>query len=176
MEADNNSKKIKLKILTIYISGIILWGILWIPAGGYSLMTASPLLWFPYVAAIVILLINMFLWSDPDRDAECDNYEKELAKIQYLERNAAHMVTAITGALIIAAAISAIKENAPVPGDVILFESAAFICAVVGVLPKYWIPSKKGEWMMILRHLKTVPFTWAISLFLAGLLMLLDWM
>ena len=168
--------KLKRNIFLIYSLGCGVWFIVWYFLDGYGLMSNTFLLWFPFIACLIILIANMLLWKSIERNEDCENYDKELQKIQYVERNAAHMVTAITGVLIIAAAISAMKGNTPIPKDVIMFESTAFICSVVGVLPKYWIPSKKSHWMVVLRHLKTVPFTYAISLFLSGLLTLLYWL
>lgn len=131
------------------------------------------LLWFPFVSCFVILIANALLWVAAP---SYENYEVEVPVIQFVERNAAHVVTAITGSILIAVAISAIKSQAPIPKEFILFQAAAFICAVVGVLPLYWIPSKKVHWLVILRHLKTVPFSYAIVLFLTGLVILLHWL
>lgn len=119
----------------------------------------------------MFLLIRIESINDDDED-----YTKELNKMQLIENSAANMVTAITGVLIISAAISVMKDDTPIPTLVILFESAAFICAVVGVLPKYWVPSPKATWLFLLRHFKTVIHTYSISLFLGGLLALLDWL
>ena len=112
-------------------------------------------------------------WNNDDRKKE---YKSELKKMQYIERNAAHMVTAVTGVLFILAAITAMKNTAIFPRKVIMFESCALIFAVVGVLPKYWIPQAKVTLFRFLRHLKTVLYTFSISLFLGGLLLLLKLM
>ena len=168
--------KLKKILISVYLLGIIGWCLTWFFVDGFQYSSKIYLLWFPFIACIVILVVNLLLWKDIDKVDDPDNYDKELQKIQYVERNAAHMVTSITGVLLIATAISAIKSNSPIPSEAILFESLAFICAVVGVLPKYWIPSRKPYWLVILRHLKTVPFTYAISLFLGGLIILLNWL
>ncbi len=36
----------------------------------------------------------------------------------------------------------------------------AFLLAVIGVLPLYWVPQSAYA-ITLLKHLKTVPFTWA---------------
>ena len=163
-------------IFMIYSLGCVLWFIAWYLIEGYDIMNQNKLIWVPFVSCLIILLSNMFLWRTIEDHEYATSYKKELIKIQYVEKNAAHMVTAITGVLIIAAAVSVMKDNASIPGEVIKFESAAFICAVVGVLPKYWVPSTQGHWLEVLRHVKTVPFTFSISFFLGGLLSILRWL
>ena len=169
-------RRLKIIIIIVYSIGIVLWLLAWLLIDGIELSSQINLLWIPFLACILILAVNLSLWINLDVLHDCNNYDKELEKLQYVERNAAHMVNAITGLLLIAAAISVMKKNALIPPDVIIFESSAFICVVVGVLPKYWIPSKRPFWLVILRHCKTVPFTYAISLFLGGLIILLNWL
>lgn len=168
--------KLKVKIITVYSVGLALWFLIWFLVGGFNLSYQNGLLWIPFLSCIMILALNLLLWTNLEVVHDCEKYDKELEKLQYVERNAAHMVNAITGLLLIAAAISVMKQNAFIPKGVIIFESIAFVCAVVGVLPKYWIPSQKPFWLIILRHMKTVPFTYAISLFLGGLIILLSWL
>lgn len=168
--------KLKREVMIIYLLGIILWVFVWYLIDGFYLSGETKLLWFPFIACIFILITNLFLWKNLEDVHDCDQYENELNKLQYVERNAAHLVTAITGLLLIAAAISDLKGNASIPKSSTMFESIAFICAVVGVLPKYWIPSKKSTWLIMLRHLKTLPYTYSVALFLGGLITLLDWL
>lgn len=164
----------KTGVYLIYILGCLFWIPLWFLI--ISINEMQPLLWIPFIACFVILTFNTLLWYKNDDGEELSNYKKQLSKMQLIEKNAAHMVTAITGFLLIAAAISEMKIDAIIPKDAIMFASAALIFAVVGVLPKYWVPKNRGYWLVILRHLKTVPYTYAISLFLAGLLVLLNWL
>jgi len=164
--------KLRRSVFLIYFLGCCLWLAIWYFVGGYEFMSQNLLFWFPFLSCLFILISIISFWRVA---ISYEKYEVELRLIETVEKHAAHMVTAISTVLIIAAAISAIKGQALLPKEFILFESMAFICAVVGVLPLYWIPSQNVHWLVMLRHLKTVPFTYSISLFLAGLLVLLCW-
>lgn len=165
--------KLRRYVLLIYLLGCGFWLIVWHLVGGYEFMSYTLMLWLPFLSCFIIMGSNMLLWCGP---ISYEKYDVELDAIKFVETNAAHMVTAIAGTLVIAAAISAIKNQTPLPKEFIVFQSVAFICAVVGVLPLYWVPSRRVNCLVMLRHLKTVPFTYAISLFLAGLLRLLYWL
>ena len=159
--------------LLLYLLGCGFWLVVWYFVGGYALMNRIKLLWFPFLSCFAILISNLLLWIVATTYEE---FERESNRIEFVERNAAHMITAITGSLIIAAAISAMKSQVSLPKEFIIFQSIAFICTAVGVLPLYWIPSERTHWLVMLRHFKTVPFTYGISLFLGGLLILLCWL
>ncbi|MCK5133845.1 MAG: hypothetical protein KAR40_17050 [Candidatus Sabulitectum sp.] len=178
-------KKVFYPTSKVYFIGCVGWVGVWYLVDG-QVYPSKGILWLPYLSTYIILIPNMILrrFSDEEnvenKEHENNNvkgkYDIELKKMQYIEKNAAHMVTAITGVLIISAAISAMKNTEMIPKEAIMFESLALILAVVGVLPKYWIPSTKDNWLNWLRHYKTVFYTFSISLFLGGLLLLLEWM
>jgi hypothetical protein len=176
------SKKVLQQPSMVYLFGCLGWVGVWYLVDG-QLYPSKGILWLPYLSTYIILIPNLILrrFSDEENKEHENNnvkgkYDIELDKMQYIEKNAAHMVTAITGVLIISAAISAMKSTEMIPKEAIMFESLALILAVVGVLPKYWIPSPKDTWLKWLRHFKTVFYTFSISLFLGGLLLLLEWM
>lgn len=164
---------LKKEVTLIYALGCIFWFATWYFIGGYSIMNNLTVLWFPFVFCIIVLISNALLWAVAP---SYKSYEEELSVIQFVERHAGVVVTAITASIFIGFAISAIKTQAPLPEAFILFQSAAFISAFGGVLPLFWIPSNKVHWLVMLRHIKTVPFSFAISLFLGGLIILLGWL
>lgn len=164
---------LKRKIFLIYMIGCGLWPIIWYNCNGFKIMNQIQLLWVPFLSPFVILLSNLFLWRGV---VGYKDYMVELTAIEFVERNSSYVSSAIYGVIVMASAILAVKNTIFLPKEFIIFESLAFIFVVVGTFPLYWIPAKKVRWLVLLRHLKTVPFTYSIAFFLSGLLTLLHWL
>lgn len=171
----HNKRKTRKWILGIYAVSLALWIGIWLYSYLFGTLVLDLSFSVPFILSLIVLGFNVLLWSRFEKNEDELVYANELTKMQLVERNAANIATAITGVLLVAAALSAMKGNEPIPRQVITYQSVALILSVGGVLPKIWIPSRIVEWLLILRHIKTILLTFAIALFLIGLLDLLHW-
>lgn len=165
-------------IIWIYVGGAVVWLLLWVPMNGYSQLVTIPLLWASFATCFVIFFLNSALLYVHEH---LGNIETEVEYIAFVERNASYVVAGvfvtflITNALIITRSIVGLKLDA-LPTEFYQFQLVALVFAIVGVLPLYWIPPDRQRWLHVLRHLKTVPLTFAICLFLGGIIILLEWL
>ena len=158
--------KVQTLSIIIYILGFIGWFILWWCIGACKFAEENTALWFPFGAASLILLANIVIVIIsrplPQR------FQTEVKLIEFVERHAAHLVAGSAGVFIIASTLMNEGDKTVVSNQFVLLMSTSLITAVVGVLPIYWISSSWG--LTVLRHFKTVPFTYSVCLFLAALL------
>jgi len=161
------------KASSIYIFGIILWIAIWlfivIPTFEYGAISfiTSKLGWvslIPFIMGIISMLINAIIW----RKKRCfGDYETEVIVIEIVEGHVRPLVLAISVVILIATNLNVM------PPAFIGYTISALVCAFCGVLPLYWIPCDTVEALVKLRHLKTIPFFYAIFFFSAGLLSLI---
>ena len=122
---------------------------------------------------LVFLLINLVLWIRGESMDMSFTYRMELEKMQYLERNAAHMLTAFS-CIVFLFSLS-YKNDAGIINEHAFYSSIHFFLlsisiALVGVLPKIWIAKSNPLGLVLLRHLKTIFFTYSIFFMLNGII------
>jgi len=155
----------------IYAIGMGLWLVAWHFAGGFTATKKNKFLWVPFFFVLFVLMMQIILWYSR---VQVTNFAIEQSLVKVVETNSQKLIQAIIGTLIIASILSSLKGTSILSHDFLVFESLALIFVVVGVLPIYWIPSEKLEWLFLLRHFKTVPYVYCIGFFLAGVLVLLQ--
>ena len=156
------------KVKWIYIVGIlglgIGWAVVWFTdlKSGYFYSG-----WFfaPLIICFLILFINLLIWWKPRSYKE---YVQEVKIIEFVERNAGCLILAITVAII---AIQVFMGEKGILASVINYQLWALIFAIL-TLALIWIPSDRPDWLVRLRHIKTIFFSYAISLFIAGIIAL----
>ena len=146
--------------LFLYLFGTALWLYLWHLMIGYKLIQEKKMLYISFVGPIVNFLINIVLACY----TRIPDYETELNIYLYVERNA----TTIAGLALAISIFVVLKFGKDTPTfinpstKIFLFLNFwAFLYAVIGCLPLYWIPPVKGA-LTVLRHIKTVPYTYSL--------------
>lgn len=156
-----------------YGVGIAGWFAAWGYFGLFELVFQYPLMLVPLLGGPVVLGLNVIFWR---HESEYGEYDTEFKRLQNLQQYSYFLVTAIIGTLVIAATVIEALDIESIPLDFLYFQSGALIFSMVGVLSLFWIPVDKPDWLNVLRHVKTIFFTYALFAFLGGLLLLVLWM
>lgn len=167
------SKRARTLIDSVFVTSIPLWFVLWYSLGGFSDETQFDSLYIPLILCPLLLVANLWLWRQSTVHA---NFDKEVARIAFLENYGYYLTTAIVGALIVAVTSISIKGSAKLPAAFVSMEAAALLLGIVGVLYVFWIPVGKPLWLFYLRYLKLIPFTYSVCLFAAGVMVLIQWL
>lgn len=170
----------KYKARYVYLTGILLWLIIWAvliygimdqhldlnmfhDAGSWWIFVLVPLL-----GCTIGLLVNMKIWWEP---RPFRDYETEVGVIEFVERNVGPLITAnsIVMSITFLAYARLFEEFPPVAFAVYEILSISFACLV---LPVYWIPSDSPKDLVKLRHVKTLFFFYSIFFLFAALITL----
>lgn len=97
------------------------------------------------------------------------DYNTEEKIYEYVERNTYYLIMAITIFLLVSTSkdITSFMEN-KVDFNLVVYSQALAIVFCIGVLALFWMPTDEdsAHCLVHLRHIKTVFFTYALSLFL----------
>ena len=152
----------------IYFLAGICWLYAWRVLVGYDWLRQMPLLWIAFMGSLFVLAVNFtlaFFSSVPD-------FATELQVFEFVETNAT-TVAGLTLAIAIFVVVTFDKEvqvlGTRTAGKFLWLILWAFLFAVVGCLPLYWMPQRAG-WLTALRHLKTVPFTYSLFILSAAMI------
>lgn len=154
----------------IYGSGLFLWIYLWAKMIGYTFLQEKKLLYIAFLGPIINFLINIVL----SFYTKIPTYETELNIYLYVETNA----TTVAGLSLAIAIFVVLKFNSdtkpvtdnPLSKMFLFLIFWAFLYAIVGCLPLYWIPPVSGG-LTILRHIKTVPYTYSLFTLAAAIIL-----
>lgn len=174
-----------LSVRWVYVAGSLLWLAIWgLIFGGVTLGSFPERFFFvdpapkwpfliPLALGIFVLVGNLLLWWKPGQYAD---YSTEVEVIEFVERNSSWFLIA-SGTFLTAAAFLLTRTQPPpraLPGllPVLIFESASLVCLLLVVM-LYWIPYQRmPRRLALLRHLKTVPFTYGVGFFAAAFIAL----
>lgn len=170
----------------VYAVGLIIWVGIWLGIFvggklGWALMNTvlfgyapyKSLLAFPIFIGCFVLGANLWLWRHPERYA---SYETEVTIIEFVERNSGWFLIA-SGTFLIAAAsfLNRPGSTASLSFPAVLFFESLSLFLLLFVVSLYWIPYRPApKNLALLRHIKTVPFTYSVSFFAAALLALVE--
>lgn len=128
---------------------------------------------FPFTIGLLALVANLWLWWSPMGFA---TYETEVEVIEFVERNSSWFLVA-SGTLLTAAALFLTRSTEgglpppPLAREgllvVVMFELASLLCLFL-VVSLYWVPPDPKK-LALLRHLKTVPYSYGVSFFAAAI-------
>ena len=179
------AKKVKTKIsahieivgkkINIYSIGILFWLLIWglifhrvCNYYGWRLFYLAYLL--PVIGGMFVLWRNYDIWQHA---IEIEEYPREVCLIEFVERNANYVILGIT-ALFIASELIFRDKVVDLTGFY-SFQIFSLIFSIGFVLPLLWKPHKDGDSssLVILRHWKTVWYTYSIYFFLSATLALM---
>ena len=153
----------------IYLVGGFFWVYLWHLLVGFRWLKDKPLLHVPFFGGIFVFGINSLLsllTTVPD-------YDIELKLYPYVEENA-KTVASLSLAIAIFVFFKLEKSekglNSQISRKFLSLILWSFLLAVIGCLPLYWVPPIEG-WLTVLRHLKTVPFTYSIFILSSSIIL-----
>lgn len=157
--------------LFIYLFGMVLWVYLWHKMVGYKLIQEKKLLYIAVIGPIINFLINIILACY----TKVPDYETELNVYLYVERNAT-TIAGLALAISIFVVLKFNQKNQSITSSstkrFLVLNFWAFLYAVIGCLPFYWMPPIKGA-LTILRHVKTVPYTYSLFTLAAAIMIFL---
>jgi hypothetical protein len=158
------------KLLWIYyVLGIFVWFIVCKALFGSINFIKQPFLG-AHLFCLMVLGVN-FLLQLAEKTYSPNNYELEEKIYEYVERNTYYLIMAITIFLLISSSGEAgIFKTANINFRLIVYSQACAIVFCISIIALYWMPTREGkEYCLVhLRHIKTVLFTYALSLFFIG--------
>ena len=139
-----------------------------------ALFGSINLIKLPFVGAhlfcFIVLLINLILQL-AEKTYVPHDYDREEKVYEYVERNTYYLILAITIFLLISTGgNSGLFKTTNINFKLIVYSQASAIMFCIFIIALYWMPTKEGKehWLVGLRHIKTVLFTYALSLFFLG--------
>ncbi len=158
--------------LAIYCLALPGWLYVWHLLVGYDWLNRHPLLYISFFGALFVFAMNIVLAFH----TETPNYLTELSIYSYVEQDA-KTVSGFALAIAIFVLLKFDKEenvmNRPTSRKFLALIFWSFLFAVVGCLPLYWMPPIDG-WLTILRHLKTVPYTYSLFILASAIVIFID--
>lgn len=154
--------------VVIYSLAIPAWLYIWHLLVGYDWLVRRRLLYISLLGALFVFVFNIgfaLITKTPD-------YATELKVYPYVEQNA-KTVAGFALAIAIFVLLKFDKEvsmmERPSSRKFLSLIFWSFLFAVVGCLPLYWMPPMAG-WLTVLRHLKTVPFTYSLFILASAII------
>lgn len=154
----------------VYVVGIGAWLLVWRLTEGFHLMTTRiPLLWLPFVLAILFLFANGVLtFAMPAIGSAA--YEE--SRFVFIGERAQIAIQALASILIVSTIVYGLTIKR-LPIEFVRFMVHAVI-AILGIMaPILWIPDGFAEAFFILRHVQNSALTAGLFLILAGVVVLL---
>jgi hypothetical protein len=152
--------------VAIYAVGLLLWFVLWRSIVGYGWLKEEPLMYLPFLGGALVLAVNIVLAYF----AAIPEYGIEIGIYGFVESNAKTIAAFTLGiaVFVVVTFEKTVKLETEESRKFLELVFASFLLAVVGVLPLFWVPQNYG-WLTTLRHLKTVPYTYSLFIFAAGM-------
>jgi hypothetical protein len=154
--------------LIVYSIGLLLWFFIWHFLVGYSLLKKMKLLYISFLGAPFVFIVNIIVsFFSP-----INEYSQELNLYPYVEANAKTVATlsfAIALFVVLGIKNQKLSESDPCTKLFLWLIFWAFLFSVIGTLPLYWMPPQK-YWFTALRHLKSVPLFYSLSILGAAII------
>lgn len=149
----------QLQFTLVYLAGLAGWVLLWHLMLGLGWLRREKLLHIPFWGGVMVLAVNAILAAA----SQMQVYEVEIGIYGFVETNSITIGGFSLGIAVFVVftfdkAISPMQREESRKFLQLVF--VAFLLAVIGVLPLYWVPQTAYA-ISLLKHLKTVPFTWA---------------
>lgn len=160
--------EVDLAAIIIYTVAFFGWFVVWHYLVGYNWLMQRKLLWVSFLGCLLVFGVNIVLGFY----AKTPDYKTELMIYPYVEQNA-KTVASLALAIAIFVVVRFDKEadilQTPSSRKFLMLIFWAFLFALVGCLPLYWMPPVDG-WLTALRHLKTIPFTYSLFILASAII------
>lgn len=157
-------------VITIYSVALPLWLLVWWAVNGYVLFRRAPLLWLPFIFAIVYLVVNLLMVLLFGADTGSAEYEE--SRFLFIGERAMIAVQATASVLIVATLVYGLTIR-KVPIDFIRFMVYSFVALLGLMAPIIWVPEGAATGLFMLRHFQTVALTFGLFLCVGGIVILL---
>jgi len=149
----------QLQFTLVYLGGLVAWILMWRLVVGFEWLQKERLLHLPFWGGVLVLGINALLAAT----GEMQPYAVEIGIYGFVETNSITIGGFSLGIAVFVVftfdkAISPLQREESRKFLQLVF--SAFLLAVIGVLPLYWVPQTAYA-ITLLKHLKTIPFTWS---------------
>jgi hypothetical protein len=149
----------QLQFTLVYSAGLLAWIVMWRLMVGRGWLRRERLLHIPFWGGVLVLGINILLAAT----GEMQPYAVEIGVYGFVETNSITIGGFSLGIAVFVVftfdkAISPLQREESRKFLQLVF--SAFLLAVIGVLPLYWVPQTAYA-ITLLKHLKTIPFTWS---------------
>lgn len=158
--------------MVIYLVGALGWLLLWWRLISFTALCRNPLLWIPFLAAEWVFLCNIGLCLF-SRDMD---FNSGLSVYAYVEQNAttiSGMALGIAIFVVVEFRDSGLMMDKEIARRFLSLILWSFFISIIGCLPLYWIPARE-DWLMLLKTLKTIPFTYALFILAAAIILFLN--
>lgn len=147
-----------------YVVGAIGWFVIFFWLFGDPI--AKTPYYFAHALCLVVLVVNCFFHWKPYQPAK---YKVEESVYKYVERNTYYLIMAITVFLLISTSQNERLFPESVDFKLIVYSQAAAVGFCIVVLALIWMPTApESKGIVHLRHIKTLFYTYGISLFFIG--------
>ncbi len=165
-----NSKILKLDAssIVLYISAII-WNllILWMMSNNI-IKVNSPIYFFPWALGNIFLIMNLYFSSFYDAEAENDKFAWYEKRVIIVEKNTTTIITLIS--FMLPLTFSLIKS---IPSYLPIFFIANIFCACLSI-GLIWTPKKNIKFIALLKALKTIFYTYSLTLLMLCVIMVMS--
>lgn len=125
---------------------------------------------FPWLLGNIFLMANFYFTRFDDasgvkEDNRFDWYEKRIITV---EKNTTGIITIIS--FILPLSVTLLKDNIPSALVVLFAANIFFACLSVGLI---WIPNKNLRFISLLKSIKTISYTYSITLLLISAIMIM---
>lgn len=165
-----NSKIIKVDAgsIAFYIS-ILLWNLLIIGMMNDNIIKInSPIYFFPWALGNIFLIMNLYFSSFYDAEAENDKFSWYEKRVVIVEKNTATIITLIS--FMLPLTFSLIES---IPSYLPIFFIANIFCACLSI-GLIWTPKKNVKFIALLKALKTIFYTYSITLLMLCVIMVMS--
>ena len=135
-----------------------------------SLGSYKFLYFFPWILGNIFLVYNMYFagyedTSDPDNNKRFKWYENRIITV---EKNTSGIIMII--AFMLPLSVTLMKESFPGILVILFAANIFFACVAVGLI---WVPNKKIRFINLLKTIKTISYTYSITLLLTSSIMIM---
>lgn len=157
-------------VCTIYMTGILVWILLWIYSGAMKSQRVIKSLYIPFFLCILFMAANGIISGC---NPAVGDIGLEESLFNFLEARAGLTLEVSASVLVVATIIYGVSRE-KFPTLFIRLETLSFVCLIGLMAPVTWIPIGQPYWLMILRHIQTVPYLMGIFLCVSGIMVLLN--
>lgn len=165
-----NRKILKVDVgsIVFYIS-ILIWNLLILWMMNNDIIKVNSIIYFfPWALGNIFLIMNLYFSSFYDAEAEIDKFAWYEKRVVIVEKNTTTIITLIS--FMLPLTFSLIKD---IPSYLPIFFIANIFCACLSI-GLIWTPKKNIKFIALLKILKTIFYTYSITLLMLCVIMVMS--